>query len=183
MGEGESGKKAKATQHVGGQSVSEKSQVTHGVEFLMGVVIFLLTKMIRKRNTLNEKNTKTQRDRNTTVDMDEARADGDDDDEGGNLIGLVSCSTEHHTGDYVKDKTEEVLLKLGITKVGHDDGIFQKVGDNDSNMVKDCRSLPCIDHTIERIVRILWFEPKVKESFDEDKKVVTFFKSSVKQEC
>ena len=99
------------------------------------------------------------------------------------LIGLFSCGSEHHTGDYVKDKTEEVLLKMGITKVGHDDGIFQKVGDNDSNMVKDCRSLPCIDHTIERIVRILWFEPKVKESFDEDKKVVTFFKSSVKQEC
>ena len=37
------------------------------------------------RETLcNEKNTNTQRDRNTTADMDEARADGDDDDEGGN---------------------------------------------------------------------------------------------------
>ena len=34
------------------------------------------------------------------------------------------------------------------------------------------------DHTIERSVRILWIEPKVKESFDKDKKVVTFFKSS-----
>ncbi len=58
------------------------------------------------------------------------------------LIGLVSCGTEHHTGDYVKNKTEEVLLKLGIAKVGHDDGIFQKVADNDSNMVKGRRSLP-----------------------------------------
>ena len=28
VGEGESGKKAKTTQHVGGQSVSEKSQTT-----------------------------------------------------------------------------------------------------------------------------------------------------------
>ena len=28
VGEGEAGKKAKATQHVGGQSVSQKSQVT-----------------------------------------------------------------------------------------------------------------------------------------------------------
>ncbi len=27
-------------------------------------------------------------------------------------------------------------------------------------------------------VRMLWVEPKVKESFDKDKKVVTFFKSS-----
>ena len=43
------------------------------------------------------------------------------------LIGLVSCGAEHHTGDYVQNKTEEALLKLGIAKVGHDDGIFQKV--------------------------------------------------------
>ena len=39
--------------------------------------------MIDKRNTLNEKNTQTQRDRNTVADMDEVRADGDDDDEEG----------------------------------------------------------------------------------------------------
>ena len=45
----------------------------------------------------------------------------------------------------MKNKTEEVLLKLGIAKVGHDDGIFQKVADNDSNMVKGWCSLPCID--------------------------------------
>ena len=89
------------TQHVGGQSVSEKSQTTrtsknlfeksnsktqyfvrevkgrrmtkNGVEFLIG-----------QRNTRNEKNDETQRDRNTAADMDETRADGDDDDEGGN---------------------------------------------------------------------------------------------------
>jgi hypothetical protein len=48
----------------------------------------------------------------------------------------------------VKNKTEEVLLKLGIAKVGHDDGIFQKVADNDSNMVKGRRSLPCITKLI-----------------------------------
>jgi hypothetical protein len=94
------------------------------------------------------------------------------------LTGLVSCGVEHHTGDYVKNKTEEVLLKLGIAKVGHDDGIFQKVSDNGSHMVKGWRSLPCIDHTIERSVRMLWVEPKVKESFDKGKKVVNFFKSS-----
>ena len=28
------------------------------------------------------------------------------------LLGLVSCGVEHHTGDYVKKKTEEVLLDL-----------------------------------------------------------------------
>ncbi len=39
--------------------------------------------MIDKRNTHNEKNAQTQRDRNTTGDMDETRADGDDDDEAG----------------------------------------------------------------------------------------------------
>ncbi len=39
-------------------------------------------------------------------------------------------------------------------------------------------SLACIDHTIERSVRLLWIEPQVKESFDKGKKVVTFFKSS-----
>ena len=33
------------------------------------------------------------------------------------LLGLVSCATEHHTGDYIKKKTEEVLLTLGIVKV------------------------------------------------------------------
>ena len=94
------------------------------------------------------------------------------------LLGLVSCGAEHHTGDYVKQKTEEVLLDLGIAKVGHDDGIFKKVADNGSNMVKGWHSLACIDHTIERSVRLLWIEPQVKESFDKGKKVVTFFKSS-----
>ena len=43
------------------------------------------------------------------------------------LLGLVSCETEHHTGDYIKKKTEEVLLVLGIVKVGDDDGRFKKV--------------------------------------------------------
>ncbi len=38
VGEGAAGKKSKTTQHVGGQCVSEKSQVTR---------TFLLTKMIR----------------------------------------------------------------------------------------------------------------------------------------
>jgi hypothetical protein len=37
-----------------------------------------------KRNTRNEKNDQTERERNTADDMDESRADGDDDDEGGN---------------------------------------------------------------------------------------------------
>ena len=41
-----------------------------------------LQSVIDKRNTHNEKNTKTQRDRNTTADMDESKVDGDDDDEG-----------------------------------------------------------------------------------------------------
>jgi hypothetical protein len=126
VGEGAADKKAKATQHAGGQSVSEKSQAT------------------RTSKNVFEK----------------------------------SIGAEHHTGDYVKNKAEEVLLKLGIAKVGHDDGIFQKVADNDSNMVKDWHSLPCIDHTVERSIRMLLVEPKVKESFDKGKKVVTFFKSS-----
>ncbi len=56
------------------------------------------------------------------------------------LLGLVSCGAEHHTNDYVKQKTEEVLLDLGIAKVGHDDGIFKKVADNGSNMVKGWHS-------------------------------------------
>jgi hypothetical protein len=55
---------------------------------------------------------------------------------------------------------------------------IRETTDNGSNMVKDWHSLPCIDHTIERRVRMLWVEPKVKESFDKGKKVVTFFKSS-----
>ena len=70
------------------------------------------------------------------------------------LLGLVSCG-EHHTVDYVKDKTEEVLLNLGIAKVGHDDCILKKVADNGSNMVTGWRSLACIDHTIERSVRMM----------------------------
>ncbi len=43
-----------------------------------------LQSVIDKRNTRNEKNSLTERERDTTVDMDETRADGDDDDEGGN---------------------------------------------------------------------------------------------------
>ena len=39
--------------------------------------------MIDKRKTRNEKNAQTQRDRNMTDDMDEVRADRDDDDESG----------------------------------------------------------------------------------------------------
>jgi hypothetical protein len=42
-----------------------------------------LQSVIDKRNTHNEKNAKTPRDRNTTADMDEARVDGDDDEEVG----------------------------------------------------------------------------------------------------
>jgi hypothetical protein len=37
---------------------------------------------------------------------------------------------------YVKNKTEKGLLNLGIAKVSHDDGIFKKVADNGSNIVK-----------------------------------------------
>ena len=44
-----------------------------------------LQSVIDKRNSRNEKNTQTQRDRNTVADMDEVRSDsdGDDDDEAG----------------------------------------------------------------------------------------------------
>ena len=42
-----------------------------------------LQSVIDKRNTHNEKNVQTKRDRNTTTDMDEVRADGDDDDKTG----------------------------------------------------------------------------------------------------
>jgi hypothetical protein len=42
-----------------------------------------LQSVIDKRNTRNEKNAQTQRHRNTVTDMDEVRADGDDDDEAG----------------------------------------------------------------------------------------------------
>jgi hypothetical protein len=42
-----------------------------------------LQSVIDKRNTHNEKNAQTQRDRNTDTNMDEVRADGDDDDETG----------------------------------------------------------------------------------------------------
>ena len=44
------------------------------------------------------------------------------------LLGLVSCTGEHHTTDHVKNKTEEVLRNFGIPKVGHDGGIFKKGG-------------------------------------------------------
>ena len=76
---------------------------------------------------------------------------------------------------YVKNKTEEVLLNLGITQVGHDDGIFEKVADIGSNVVEGWRSLACIDHTIERSVRMLWLEPKVKYALTKTRTwVVTF---------
>jgi hypothetical protein len=81
-------------------------------------------------------------------------------------------------GDYIKKKTEEVLLTLGIVKVGDDDGLFKKVADNGANMVKGWNSLGCLDHTIERSVMKLWNDAQVKESFEKGKKVVTFFKSS-----
>jgi hypothetical protein len=42
-----------------------------------------LQSVIDKGKTHNEKNTQTQHDRNTVADMDEVRANGDDDDEAG----------------------------------------------------------------------------------------------------
>ena len=48
--------------------------------------------MIDKRNTRNDKNTQTQRDRNTYTDMDETRTYGDVDDE-------VSYSEDDHGED------------------------------------------------------------------------------------
>ena len=37
---------------------------------------------------------------------------------------------EHHSEDYVtQNETEEILLNLGIAKVGHDDAIFNKVAE------------------------------------------------------
>ena len=70
-----------------------------------------------------------------------------------------------------------MLLTLVIVKVGDDDGLFKKVADNGANMVKGWNSLGCLDHTIERSVMELWNDAQVKESFEKDKKVVTFFKS------
>ena len=56
---------------------------------------------------------------------------------------------------YVKNKTEEVLLNLGITQVGHDDGIFKKVADNESNMATGGSIHACKDHTSENSVKML----------------------------
>jgi hypothetical protein len=101
VGEGAAGKKAKATQHAGGQSVSEKSQATRTSKnvfeksnsktqyFVREVKGRRMTKrnweeqykiktseqlqsVIDKRNTRNE-NAQTQRERDTAADMDEAR--------------------------------------------------------------------------------------------------------------
>ena len=52
-----------------------------------------LQSVIDKRNTRNEKNAQTQHERNTTADMDEARTDGDDDDEPSALSDLLGGST------------------------------------------------------------------------------------------
>jgi hypothetical protein len=46
-----------------------------------------LQSVIDQRNTRNEKNAQTQRERDTTVDVEEVRTDGDEDDEGGNSEG------------------------------------------------------------------------------------------------
>ena len=36
------------------------------------------------------------------------------------LIGLVSCGVEHHTGAYVKDKTEQDLEDRWVTNLNED---------------------------------------------------------------
>ncbi len=73
----------------------------------------------------------------------------------------TSVNIFESSGDYIKKKTEEVLLTLGIVKVGDDDGLFKKVADNGSNMVKGWNSLGCLDHTIERSVMKLWNDASV----------------------
>jgi hypothetical protein len=55
----------------------------HGQEEYKIKTMEQLQSVIDKRNTRNEKNTLTQRDRNTAADMDKVRTDGDDDDEAG----------------------------------------------------------------------------------------------------
>ena len=66
--------------------------------------------MIDKRNTRNEKNAQTQRDRNTTVDMDEVRTDGDDDDE-------VGYSEDDHgedeDGAYLWMRMQPICRQIG----------------------------------------------------------------------
>ena len=59
-----------------------------------------LQSVIDKRNTRNEQNVKTQRDRETAADMDEVRTDGDDDDE-------VGSSEDDHGED--EDSVEAKL--------------------------------------------------------------------------
>jgi hypothetical protein len=65
-----------------------------------------LQSVIDKRNTRNEKNAQTQRERDTTTDMEEARVDGDDDDEGGN--------SEDEDGEY-----EDVAGRAGDRTDSH----------------------------------------------------------------
>ena len=61
-----------------------------------------LQSVIDKRNTRHEKNAQTQHDRNTVADMDEVRADGDDDDE-----------TDYSEDDHGEDEDGVVQTETG----------------------------------------------------------------------
>jgi hypothetical protein len=63
-----------------------------------------LQSVIDKRNTHHEKNAQTQRDRNTVIDIDESRADGDDDD-------VVGYSEDEHLED--EDGTASLQTETG----------------------------------------------------------------------
>jgi hypothetical protein len=65
-----------------------------------------LQSVIDKRNTRNEKNTQTQRKRDTVADMEETRVDGDDDDAG--------CNSEDEDGEY-----EDVTGSAGDRTASH----------------------------------------------------------------
>jgi hypothetical protein len=62
--------------------------------------------------------------------------------------------------------------------VDDDDGTFQKVADNGSNMVKGWSGLGCLDHTIERSVLLMWKVPAIQAVLAKAKRVVTFFNAS-----
>ncbi len=121
-----------------------------------------ISSIIDKRNSRNEKNAQTQRDRNTVTDMDEVRTDGDDDDETGyseddhreDEDGSVShskrrqtCSFNLTTGVVKRMESKEdgnltATCQVGAIQRHHSDSQWRYWG--------CCTALPQVSHRPER---------------------------------
>jgi hypothetical protein len=94
------------------------------------------------------------------------------------LVGIVPCSGDSHTGEFIEEMTKTALGELGVQTVNGELPIFKKVSDNASNMKLawgEKGRLGCFCHTGALSVKVLTDHPPVHDALARAKGVVTHF--------